>query len=248
MRQRNPLPYAFDQPKNTIIFAASQLRGTRDRQEDYFINYNDECFVLTDGVGGIPHGEVAAKLAAETAIWGYKLIRQRPFYWVDKAKLIRRMIRSTNLTIWQKQREPEFNDGMATTLITLITSTTKFWIGSVGDSRAYLLHEDKLSLLTHDDVDSQGLLTKAVGFQRLGLVPQIIIKRFFVNDTILLASDGLTDGVSEEEIRTALSHAGETTQSVTEVVVELLSTAEQNSPSSMVDNMTAVLVKRVAIQ
>src|SRR3990167_8511195 len=97
----------------SIIFAASQLQGMRETQEDYFVNYNDECFVICDGVGGLPHGEVASKLACDTAVWAYKLVRQRRTYWKDRKLFLKRIFRTTNITLWQKQREEEFEGGMA---------------------------------------------------------------------------------------------------------------------------------------
>ena len=48
------------------IFVWGQRPGGRTQQEDRFGNFGDECFVLADGVGGLPHGEVAAELAVET--------------------------------------------------------------------------------------------------------------------------------------------------------------------------------------
>lgn len=229
-------------PRERILFAAAQLQGERDAQEDFFLNYNDECFVIADGVGGQLHGDTAAQLAAETAIWGYKHIRLRPFYWLDKIKLIKRIFRSTNLTIWQKQRETGFEDGLATTLLVCIVTTQNFYIGSAGDSSAFLYRDGLIDLLTHEDRDSEGRLTKALGTQRLGLIVQTRVEKFLGGDIVLLATDGVVDYVNEEEIRSILERAGDTVQTIETAVETLVQTAQKNGST---DNMTACLIRKL---
>ena len=237
-------PGAYTPEKSTLIFGASQTQGSEVRQEDYFFNYNDECFVVTDGVSALPHGDVAAKLAAETAVWGYKLVRQRKFYWEDKQKLLRRIVRSVNLAVWSKRKETGFVSGLATTLLVLITGLRNFWVASVGDSSAWLLRAGKLSKLTRDDIDQNGVLTHAVGFQRLGLVAQVATDRFIDGDTLLLASDGLTERLTVRDIEKNMQCAGVTTATVVDVVTDLLETARKKGGQ---DNMTACLVKKIAV-
>lgn len=239
-----PDPYILKrkQPKTKIIFAASQLQGTRDRQEDYFGNFNDECFALADGVGGMPHGDISSRLASETALWAYKHVRLRPGYWKDKKLFVHRIFRTTNINLWQKHREPGFSQGLATTLIVCIFGVRTLWLGSVGDSRAYLLKGTSLTLLTNDDVDTNGYLTKVIGKDRYGLKPQYVTKVFLAGDTILLVTDGITRFVDEVIIAKVLKHVGSTTQSLSDGVIEVLKTAQTNGST---DNMTAVLIKRV---
>lgn len=229
-------------PRNQILFAASQLQGEREAQEDFFLNYNDECFVITDGVGGMPHGEVASRLAAETAIWGYKHIRQRPMYWIDKKKLLRRIVRSTNLTIWQKKREPGYETGLHTTLLVCIVTPDKFFIGSVGDSSAFLYRDGLIDVLTTTDRDEAGRLTKALGTQRLGLVPQIRVERFLPGDLVMMASDGVADYVSEDAMRRVFDHTGDDSQSLESAAEHLVKEAQAGGST---DNMTVCLVKKI---
>ena len=243
MRLPDPLTLKVKALRETIVFAGSQLQGKREIQEDYFINYNDECFVIADGVGGLPNGQVAAKLASETALWGYKHIRQRPFYWRDKALLLRRIFRSTNLAVWQKRREDGFEAGLATTLVVAIVTPQKIWIGSVGDSSAYLYRDGLIDELTKADVDESGMLTKVIGIERLGLVPAVATERFLPGDTLLLATDGVTHYISEDQIRATFEVIGDTAESVTNGVVHLLRTAEEQGSD---DNMTACIIKHLS--
>lgn len=227
-----------------IIFAASQSQGGRSRQEDYFVNFNDECFVVADGVGGSEHGDEASRLAGETALWGYKHIRERKFYWVDKKKLLKRIFRTTNMAVWQKRRETGFEDGLATTLVVAIITPTQFFVGSVGDTTAMLYRETLIDILTPEDRDDTGRLTKVLGTQRLGLVPHVHVDRFLPGDMLLLATDGVVDFVDEEDIRSLLEAAGTTSADLVHTTEALIQKAAANGSQ---DNLTACLIKKLPV-
>ncbi len=243
MKFVDPLAFKTKEPRQSILFAGSQLQGGKESQEDFFINFNDECVVVTDGVEGVPHGDVAATLAAETAIWGYKHIRQRPFYWADKKLFLKRIFRSSNLAVWQKRREHGFEAGLATTLSVAMIGTHAIWVGSVGDSGILLYREGLIDILTPQDVDQMGRLTNAIGLKRLGLVPHIAVEKFLPGDILLLATGGVLNHISEDQLRATFEVSGTTTDSLTTAVVHLLKTAEENGS---IDNMTACMIKKVS--
>lgn len=239
----DPLRHHYAQPaSDTILFAASQLLGERDTQEDYFVNFNDECFVIADGVGGMGHDEVASKLAAETAAWAYKHVRMRPTYWKERKLLLKRIFRTSNIAVWQKQREDGFTDGMATTLLVLIATHQRMYIGNVGDSSAYRYRDGAVEKLTTEDEDADGRLTKVIGAHRYSLTPSMMIDDFFPNDTIALVTDGVGDFIDQTTLQSVLSRSGSTTDSLTNAVVELLRAAQLNGSR---DNMTACIVKKI---
>lgn len=231
-------------PKDAISFSFAQSQGSRSRQEDFFGNFKDECFVLADGIGGLPHGDVAAKLAGETAIWAYKQVRLRKGYWADKRLLVRRIFRSTNLTIWQKKRETGFTDGLATTLLVAIVGPTTIWVGSVGDSSAWVFHNGNLLRLTREDRDSAGNLTRALGYKRLGLLPNASQQRFLPGDLLILTTDGVTSILSPKELSILVKSAGDTPESLSTTTQEIVHKAHTLGGK---DNMTVYLIKRIAI-
>ncbi len=241
---RFPDPYALrnESPKETVLFAASQLTGQQELQEDYFLNFNDECFVLADGVSSLPHGETAAKFACETAVWAYKHIRQHRYYWLDKKLFMKRIFRSTNLAIWQKHREEGFTDGLATTLLVLMVGPKHYWLGSAGDSSAWLSRGGDIRKLTRDKPAFQAIPGQALGIRRLGLVPEFVTGTFSHGDVLLLATDGAGDYITGSDIQASVSRTGSTTDGVTDAVVSLLTAAHTNGSE---ENMTAVIVKRV---
>ncbi len=242
MRFVDPIARKNQLNKQTILFAGTQLQGKRPSQEDCFIHLNDECFVVADGVAGIPHGDTAARIAAETALWGYKHIRLRPFYWADKRLLLKRIFRSSNLTVWQKRRESGFESGLSTTLAVAIIGAQKIWVGSVGDTSIFLYREGLIDVLTPLDIDKNGELTNFLGIRRLGIIPHITVEKFLPGDIVLVATDGVINFISEDEMRTTFEVAGKTTDNITTAIVHLLRTAEEHGSD---DNMTACMIKRL---
>lgn len=224
----------------SIIFAAAQLQGTRETQEDYFVNYNDECFVVCDGAGGLPHGEIASKLACDTAVWAYKLVRQRRTYWKDRKLFLKRIFRTTNITLWQKQREEGFDDGMATTMLVCIVLDRRFYIGSVGDSSAFLVRNGSMTKLTTDDSNDSGNLTKSVGMDRYGLAPSVVTGSFIAGDYLVFATDGVTRLMDADICLGSLAGVDQSASKLSEAAVSILTYVRDRGET---DNMTLCLLK-----
>jgi serine/threonine protein phosphatase PrpC len=241
MKIPDPLILKSQPSRGTIIFAGSRLLDDARPQEDCFMHFNDECFVVADGVSG-GHGKIAATLASETAVWGYKHVRQRPFYWADKRLLLKRIFRSSNLAVWQKKRETGFESGLATTLSVAIVGPNKVWVGSVGDSAMLLYRDGLIDVLTKSDTDELHRLTRALGFKRLGLLPHLKVEVFLPGDMLILATSGVTQFVAEDEIRTVCEATGDTTESIGNAVSHLLQTAKENGSKK---NLTLCMIKRL---
>lgn len=239
-------PYALkikSSPRETIVFAASQLQGSQKTQNDYFLNFNDECFVLADGVDSLPHSAVAAKFACETAIWAYKHIRQHKYYWGDKKLFMKRIFRSTNLAVWQKMREAGFEGGMATSLTVLIVGAKQYWLGLAGPSSAWLIHGSAMTKLSPDADEFGGVRNVDVlGSRRLGLIPFYKTAALPPDDVVILASTGCGNYVTPMELAAAAAAAGNTAASAGAAAANLLSASETNGS---MENKTCVLVKRL---
>ncbi len=229
--------------KDHVAFAAVQWPQAGPTQQDFFLNFNDECFVLTDGVSGTPHAEIASSLAAETAVWGYTHIRQRPFYWGDKLKLLKRIFRSTNLTLWQKRRETGFEGGLATTMLVCIVTPKHVFVGNVGDTEALLYRNGLIDTLSHQERDREGTLTRWLGSQRLGLIPYAHMEKFLPGDIVLLATDGLLDFVSEEELRSVFEMIEKADMTLTTAAESLVKQALENGSK---ENQTVCLVQKIS--
>ncbi len=81
----------------------------------------------------------AAKLAVDTSLWGYEQIRRRKYYFLDRKKLLKRILRTTNIALFQKQRESNFKPGAYVEGVFCNIGTRAAWIGCIGKGSMYEL-------------------------------------------------------------------------------------------------------------
>jgi protein phosphatase len=186
-------------------------------------------FVVADGMGGHAAGERASAIAVVSM---EKLILRAlsemgPMRQTDPAVLLAAGFKSADDAVFDAARERASLTGMGTTMTAALVVGDEVFLGHAGDSRAYLLRAGQLSRLTRDhtvvtELEGAGVLapaeaadhpfrnvvTNAIGGRVPGVTPDI--KRFeaWAGDRMLLCSDGLTDMVTDEELKHILA-AGE---------------------------------------
>jgi PPM family protein phosphatase len=140
-----------------------------------------------------------------------------------------------------------------------VTDPPTLWLGHVGDSRCYRQRRGKLEQLTidHSLVEEQlragqitmaqaarspmrNLITRAIGSQAT-VEAEIQCHRPQPNDVYMLASDGLTHEVSDEEIAEILVAIPkpQTKAALTKACEKLITAANRNGGN---DNITVLLV------
>lgn len=132
-------------------FGFSQTQGERDNQEDYIKIRQDistSCtnyiFAVSDGMGGHPGGEVAAKIVADTFTFNIDSNHE-----INKEKLLT-LVKTINNKISESTFLSPTLSGMGATLAGLIIINNKLnWL-SIGDSIIYLLRNSKLIRLNAD--------------------------------------------------------------------------------------------------
>lgn len=171
------------------------------------------CALVADGVGGGAAGEVASATAAY-ALSATVLLRAGQ----DPAEVLADGFRLAQAQVQAGVAADGTRAGMATTLTAVVTDGTRFVLGHLGDSRAYVIRRGELTRVSRDHTYVQDLLDEG----RLGpaeLVdhpwrnvvlrtvngqadgePDLVDLHLVAGDRILLASDGLTDLVSEDEL------------------------------------------------
>lgn len=207
------------------------------------MNFNDECFVVADGAHTVPHGDVAARLACETAIWGYKHIRQHRYYWLDKKLFMKRIFRSTNLSVWQKRRERGYEAGLETTLTVLMIGPKTYWLGYAGETYVWLQSGSSIKKLTREALPFETEKRKMLGVQRLGLIPDYVTGPMSTGDALLITSGGCGNYLTPSDIQSGMGLAGCTVEDATRAVESVLISAQRNGST---ENMTAVIIKRVS--
>ena len=154
--------------------------------------------VLCDGVGSATCGAEAAKRVCNYLVTNFK---NRPLSWSIE-KSMNNFIKSINKILYEESITNYETVELVTTLCIVVIDGNKLYGANVGDSRIYLLRDDKFNQLSNDhtDEDMEGVLTSAIGLSKeveLYYFENIINE----NDKILLCSDGLYTVLNQEQIK-----------------------------------------------
>lgn len=175
------------------------------------------CAVVADGVGGAAAGEVASATAAYV-VAATALCR----FGQDPATVLLTGFRDAHHALQLGAAADEARAGMATTVTAVVTDGHRVVLGHVGDSRAYLLRDGDLRQVSSDHTYVQHLIDSGqldpderrghawghVVLRSLDGRPDneldVTELRVSVGDRLLLCSDGLSDLVTDDEIRSTL--------------------------------------------
>ncbi|MBB6426888.1 protein phosphatase 2C domain-containing protein [Sphingopyxis sp. JAI128] len=162
---------------------------------------------IADGMGGHDAGE----LASETAIAALQPLLSRM---IGDAE-VGAIVNAVNEQVFEAMYSPRGRPGMGSTIAAIVGGRDRTLLFNVGDSRIYLLRNDKLEQLSTDDTldrrhpagPRNHALTQSLGgtVSRLSVVPHTKSLALDTSDRILLCSDGLTDMLSDADIFTVLS-------------------------------------------
>ena len=252
-----------------------ETRGLTDRglrrhhNEDQLLVRDDlGLYVVADGMGGHAAGEVAAELAVREVERVVQATQNCagdtwPEEWDPRLSLNSNRLVHAIASAHRKVTAAVEGDlglkGMGATIVSALVDweQARATIGHVGDSRAYLVHDEKLEVLTSDHswVHEQviaGLLTedaarshplKNVVTRALGGVqaPAVDVceRSLAASDVLLLCSDGLNTMLPDEEIATVLTRAGDLVRMANLLV------AEANRRGGL-DNITVIVARALA--
>jgi len=242
------------------FFGITDPGKQRQNNEDTFIaelTANSRFIIacVIDGVGGYAGGEIAAALAREA------ILRR-----LDKpsGEIIPMIIDCFKLAnekiIQEKQRSKEHsNMACVSTLAIVDIEKNQFYFAHVGDTRLYLVRDNSLVKISHDQsfvgfLEDSGRLSEAEAMNHpkrneinkaLGLDVQLgkdddYIETgqspFLPGDMLLLCSDGLTDMLDKAKIRAIITGDGSLKEKGNKLV-------EAANRSGGRDNITVVLVQ-----
>jgi protein phosphatase len=220
-------------------------RQRRENEDSAFVRA--PLFVVADGMGGAQAGEVASKMAVEAFEQDFSESGSPEEQLVGRA-------REANRQIYERSRTEHGREGMGTTLTAAYVDDARLAIAHVGDSRAYLFRDGKLTRLTQDHslVDEllrQGKLTeeqaaehpqRSIITRALGPEPDVEVDTFSYpvhgGDVLLLCSDGLTSMISEQRVTQILAAS----QTLDEAGDRLIDEANEAGGR---DNITVVLFR-----
>jgi len=190
---------------------ATDVGLVRDGNEDSYLT-DEPLFAVADGMGGHRGGEVASQLAVQTL---EKLFKKGIGELPDQ-------VREANRVVFERSVVDEKVAGMGTTLTAALVEGDRIRLAHVGDSRAYLLREGDLRLLTEDHTlvhrmvtegeiskeeaethPQRSVLTRALGVETVVDVDDDTVQ-VRPGDRLLLCTDGLTSMVSEQAVEEVL--------------------------------------------
>jgi protein phosphatase len=225
--------HKMKQINNLAMAGVTDPGRIRSNNEDnYAIVPEIGLAVVADGMGGHLAGEVASGIAVdlvtrnltETFATLPTAKKSQKDAATDSPEVasVRDAIRMANSAIFETSTKRPECAGMGSTIVVAVFYTNKICIAHVGDSRLYRFRNDTLEQITEDhsmvqELLSRGFITeeearastnKNVVTRALGVdadvQPDISEQTLKEGDVYLLCSDGLTDVLSDAEIRELL--------------------------------------------
>ncbi len=202
-----------------------------------------ELLIVADGIGGYEGGAVASRMAVD--VIASSLEGTPTFFPIDIA--IEEAVCRANAEIVAAAAEPGTpNNRMGSTVVLALLQqhpenppAVQAWIGHVGDSRAYLVHNRCLTRITRDHSAVQllldnnliapeqarnhpdaSVLTRALGHES-NVKVDVNSVDLGPGDTLLLCSDGLWGYVSDAEIERVLADSELTAEQASRSLLDL---------------------------
>ncbi|HEX8789883.1 MAG TPA: protein phosphatase 2C domain-containing protein [Polyangiaceae bacterium] len=179
---------------------------------------------VSDGLGGHAAGEVASALVVESM--RQSLSRSIPSEPAEVDELVAEAAQRANQLVWEAAAQRPGCQRMGATLTAVFVHGGFAHIAEVGDSRAYLLRDQAIEQITHDQSYLQLLIDRGVPpwearrsphsgdvLQAMGVRPHVTValERLALRrgDCLILCSDGLSSKVVDAELRAAVQWARE---------------------------------------
>lgn len=194
--------------------ALTDVGRRRSSNEDSHLA-DGRVFAVADGMGGHLAGEVASGIAIDALrdITGAR----------DLERLVIERVQRANSLVFERAQADSDRHGMGTTLTACVVEDNHLIIAHVGDSRLYRLRDGRLKQLTKDhslvaqmierghikpeeaaEHPQRNVITRALGIEE-NLKIDIKSKEMAPGDRYLLATDGLTSVVSDDEIASVMA-------------------------------------------
>ncbi len=236
------------------VFQVSR-KGGRDANEDrmgYCYTRESVIFLLADGMGGHPQGEVAAQLALQVISAMFQKEAQPEL--ADVGAFLTSAVMAAHRQILRYSIEKDMLDSPRTTIVAaVVQGGLVSWI-HCGDSRLYLVRQEELLARTRDHSFLEQQMAAAAGlsfpervnrnilFTCLGSPARPVLDltgpvALQQGDRLMLCSDGLWGSLSDADIAYQLSQ-----KPVSESVPDLVESALRKAGDGS-DNVTVIAME-----
>lgn len=246
-------------PMKIIEANASNPGKTGKQMEDANILFNAPASpvlggeisiaLVADGIGGQKGGEEASRIALET-IKNHFLSNPTS----DVLRAIADALEAAHAAIKERQEADPSLLGMGSTATVAVIASDRLFVGSVGDSRAYLLRKEEFKRITNDHTwvqealdlgrispaealvhPNRHVLRRYLGMQGALAVDLRPAEYLWPGETVLLCTDGLTDLVPDSTIKDVV-----TSKTPQEAAKKLVGLALEGGGY---DNITVMILK-----
>lgn len=248
-------PQAYDKLPFTWAVASDTGKVRAANEDAWHIEPETGLFIVSDGMGGHRGGEVASafvvndlSVSIDAGFFKLRSASQRAI-----RNLIRRSIGHLNEQVRMEGDSESGCRDMGATVVVALIHAGRATIANVGDSRIYRCRKGKLTQLSRDhsvvgeliaqgrlapehadNHPAGGMITQYMGMH-MPTKPYIRSFRLIKGDRLLLCTDGLTDMLTDEQIRTVLTQTGDPDAAVKSLVQEA-------NDAGGIDNITAALI------
>lgn len=237
------------------VYGKTDVGVMRHSNQDDFrtLQFHDGAVlaVVCDGMGGANAGNIASAKAVEVITSFFERSYRNGLDSRGITALLQSAILSANIEINDLAKKNSELDGMGTTVVAAFVSKEFTVISHVGDSRAYVIGDD-VTQLTRDHSVVQSLIESGkltqeearvhprrnVITRALGIESDVLVDsdEFVLgeNEYLLLCSDGLSNFISQEEMKTVFQN--NPFEKLPEILIEV---ANKNGGA---DNITVITV------
>ncbi|MEM5829259.1 MAG: serine/threonine-protein phosphatase [Candidatus Aenigmatarchaeota archaeon] len=207
-----------------ILYSGKTVQGKdhEENEDSLLMEQNLKLFAVADGVS-IPKG---GKEASQ------KILKYLKEFFKGNLK---KAIEKAN-EVFVEEKSKKFFEGYST-IAAVHLKENSMEACNVGDSPIFLIRKNKIENLAFlDRLFGTSSLTQAIGENFIKV--HSVEKEIEVGDIVMLATDGITDVLSEEEIVEVLKKQSE----LEKIVDEIIQKAEKK-PSFYQDDKTLILIK-----
>lgn len=236
-------------------FSRTDIGSVRKINQDYVYTTQEKIgnltnlFIVADGMGGHAAGDYASRTAVNMMVSYIENSFEK-----NSIKLLTKAVETANEEVFTEALFNRRLEGMGTTVVAVTFVGRYLQAINVGDSRLYVVSGNTIRQISVDhslveemirkggiareqarNHPDKNIITRAVGVKKT-VEPDTYTEELKSGDYVLLCSDGLTNMVTDDEIKDIIVQSDD----VSEAVKQLVEKANENGGR---DNISAIIIR-----